>query len=881
MKPTAVVTIVSNNYLHFARTLLQSVARQHPQAQRYCVIVDQDQAPALELADEFQLLTLDEIGLPDGNDFLYQYTVLELNTAVKPWAMQHLLKQGHSHVLYIDPDIRLYRPLTEVFDLLVPGDEQQPAGDIVFTPHLLQPVTDDMRPTELDIRKAGTYNLGFCAVRNTTNVHRYLEWWQAKLRYDCVVAFERGIFVDQSWMDLVPGLFDNVRVLRHPGYNVAYWNMAQRPITQADDGQVLVDGEPLVFFHYSGLNPRSPHNVSKHQNRFTYDNLNPVTKSLFEGYAQATIANGVERYSRMPYGFDRYTDGTKITAAERARFRTDPALKAQCGGHPFDRADLLSAQQVPALAPQAAVDLQVDPVHIHRLQYLYDRLLGRAPEIPALLALGPRMGSKAGMARTVLSVGLSPEARRSPGWLVRLVRMTNEVHLTPQPIKQYLTAPLGRMLDSAGKRWPSLAYRPAGVQNLSAYPAAGSPGPAGTRMRHAPEQVPRHLAAPPGINLVGYLKAELGVGEAARSLARACTAVGVPFSGVDVGYQSSNLQRDDSVVRQAVEEYFPIDLLYVNADQTATTAQQIQLQGHKRAPYTIAFWHWEQPELPAHHLAAFAHVDEVWVPSTFVQDAVAAVSPVPVFKVPHALSFAPTPGVTRSQFGLPQDKTLVLVMYDFHSYQFRKNPQAAVQAWRQAAAMQPELTLVLKTINSQHHPEAFAALQASVRELPNVIFINDFLTRQQVWDLQSVCDILLSLHRAEGFGLGPAEMMYLGKPVVATGWSANMDFMTAENSMPVRYTLKPLAQDVGAYPAGPVWAEADTDHAAECLVRLAQDPALRQQIGERAAHDIRAQLSPQAVGRQIRQRLQVLGHWYPQLLQLPETEAPAVAKPSA
>lgn len=165
MTSTAIVTIVSNNYLHFARTLLQSVALHHPEAKRYCVIVDRDPAPASQLTHEFQAIALEQLHLPDGPDFLFQYTVLELNTAVKPWAMQHLLRQGHDHVIYIDPDICLYQPLTEVQQLLGQG------ADIVLTPHLLDPIADDCRPTELDIRRAGTYNLGFCAVRQSDNTH--------------------------------------------------------------------------------------------------------------------------------------------------------------------------------------------------------------------------------------------------------------------------------------------------------------------------------------------------------------------------------------------------------------------------------------------------------------------------------------------------------------------------------------------------------------------------------------------------------------------------------------------------------------------------------------------------------------------------------------
>jgi glycosyltransferase involved in cell wall biosynthesis len=154
-----------------------------------------------------------------------------------------------------------------------------------------------------------------------------------------------------------------------------------------------------------------------------------------------------------------------------------------------------------------------------------------------------------------------------------------------------------------------------------------------------------------------------------------------------------------------------------------------------------------------------------------------------------------------------------------------------------------------------------------VADLPHVFFLDDFLSRQQVWDLQACCDILLSLHRAEGFGLAPAEMMRLGKAVVATGWSANMDFMNPKNSMPVQYTLKPLAQNIGPYPAGPLWAEADEEHAAHCLLQLIKQPALRERMGAHASTSIRNQLSPMAIGQQVSNRLRMLGHWKPDLFQ--------------
>ncbi|MDB5799502.1 MAG: glycosyl transferase group 1 [Rhodocyclales bacterium] len=864
---SAIFTIVSNNYLHFARTLLQSAAVHQPEAKRYCVITDVDHEPALALGDEFEIISLGELGLPDGQDFIFQYNILEFNTAVKPWALQHLLK-GHQHVIYIDPDIRLYRAPSEVHHLLTAG------ADIVLTPHLLAPLNDDLLPTELDIRRAGTYNLGFCALRDSKNTHDFLDWWQSKLRHDCVVKVDEGIFVDQSWIDLVPGLFENVAVLRHPGYNVAYWNLGQREFSRhAASDEILVNGQPLVFFHFSGLELQKPQTVSKHQNRFTLKSLTPSVRTLIEDYVRAVIANGADSYGRLEYGFDRYSDGSRISAAERVRFRDNPILRERCGQRPFEHPEIIGlnrAASTPVITdgtrdvitdiPRdiAIEPVDIDPVDQRRLDNIYRALLGRLPEPGAYLHRGRHLKSRMGMLRTLVGVGLSREARATPGWQARLLRFAGAARMTPDSLKRWLIRPLSDAMARLERIWPALAYQSAAGSYQSAMQDR-TPPPVANAITNV------EGGRPFGINLVGYLRTELGVGEAARSLARACLATNIPFSATEAYFPGHNPQRDDSIIGHAQPTRFAVDLLYVNADQTSLACQQLADEGRPKAAYTIGFWHWEQPEFPTVFHDAFTLVDEVWVASTFVHDAISAVSPVPVFKVPHSLQFDVTPGASREQFGLPADRQLILVMYDFNSYQYRKNPQAAIAAYRLAAQAHPQLALVIKTMNSQQHAVAYRELRDSMRDLEGVFFIDDFLSRQQTWDLQFCCDILLSLHRAEGFGLALAEMMYLGKPVVATNWSANVDFMNVENSMPVRYRLKPLEMDIGAYPAGPLWAEADIAHAAECLGRLASQPDLVRRLGERAMHDVRHQLGPHTVGLLIRQRLEILGRWHPEL----------------
>ncbi|HEY5798915.1 MAG TPA: glycosyltransferase family 4 protein, partial [Burkholderiaceae bacterium] len=755
--------------------------------------------------------------LPGLDDMAFQYTVLELNTAVKPWALDHLLQRGHKQVLYIDPDIRLYRPLDHVFDLLDGG------ASLVLTPHLAEPLSDGEIPTELDIRVVGTYNLGFCGVSAHSAGRAFLRWWQGKLERGCVVDQPNGMFVDQSWVDLAPAMFDDVAVLRHPGYNAAYWNLAERQVTR-ENGEWHINGAPLAFFHFSGIDPQNPEKISKYQRRYTLSTIGADARELIVQYCRAVVGNGQSQYRGLPYGYARFDDGTTIAAATRTAYRLSDTPRTRVAHRPFAHPELQIETHGTGGSLAAAA----------RLRRTFRYFLGREPDPQAWQRLGRRCASLPGYLRVALSTALSGESRRLPGWQLRLLC------------------------------WPFAFAAPPAVTDQAKAPFADTAAPA-LRPPYNPLAA-RHDTAgtPPGINLVGYIAAELGLGEAARSLARACRAAGVPYAVTDVGYQSSNLQRDTWALEHAVPARQQIDLIYVNAAETAATVAHLAKRG-EQGQYRIGFWHWEQPQLPRAHLAAFAHLDEVWVPSRFVHDAVAAVSPVPVHIVPHALEFAPTPGVTRAQFGLPDGKLLALVMYDFHSYQHRKNPQAAIAAFRLAAQGRHDCALVVKTINSEHHAQAYEELRAHLADLPDTAMLDRFMTRQEVWDLQSCCDMLISLHRAEGFGLGPAEMMYLGKPVVATGWSANMDFMTHENSMPVRYTLQPLRETIGAYEAGPDWAEADVGHAASCIARLLDDPQLRAQLGARAQQDVRAMLAPDAVGKRVAERLRSIAYWHPEV----------------
>jgi glycosyltransferase involved in cell wall biosynthesis len=361
--------------------------------------------------------------------------------------------------------------------------------------------------------------------------------------------------------------------------------------------------------------------------------------------------------------------------------------------------------------------------------------------------------------------------------------------------------------------------------------------------------------APPGVNVFGYARSEHGVGQSLRSFVTALDAAGIASSVID--FNVGNLSRTEDRTlesRLVTEGAHGINVFHINADQMPVA--ELHLPAHVFERFNIGFWHWELPDMRDEHLAGFRRLSEVWAPSAFVQDAVSKKSPVPVVRMPHAIRFSTSSDADRRRFNLPEDRFLFLMMYDFSSLQERKNPAGALKAFDLAFKRDnAKATLVVKTQNANHHPQDLAELRQRLSGRTDVVWINETLSRQSVYDLYAVCDAFVSLHRSEGWGLGPIEAMYLGKPVVATNWSGNVDFMRPDNSLPVDYRLVKIERDVGPYLAGHMWADPDVEHAAWLMRRVMDDHEFRARISGAAMRTVREDFSPEVIGRRIRARL--------------------------
>jgi glycosyltransferase involved in cell wall biosynthesis/SAM-dependent methyltransferase len=338
-----ICTIIAANYAPFARVLAESFAEHHPESRCFVLVIDGADGFVDPAQEPFELLEPGDLGIENFARMAALYSVLELSTAVKPWLLRHLLNvRGCETLAYLDPDIQVFDRLDEIDALL---HEHR----LVVTPHLTAPMPrDGHKPSETDILIAGSYNLGFIGLAPGSDTDELLDWWAERLKTDCVVAPDRGFFVDQRWMDFAPGLVPSFHVLRDPGYNVAYWNLPSREIAHRD-GRWTANGRPLRFFHFSGFDPHQPHLLSKHQDRIQLSE-HPALRELCERYAEMLLARPLARADAWSYKYDRLPDGTPIDPAVRLAFRR--ALEAGALRHsPFTAAGARELLDWMAAAP--------------------------------------------------------------------------------------------------------------------------------------------------------------------------------------------------------------------------------------------------------------------------------------------------------------------------------------------------------------------------------------------------------------------------------------------------------------------------------------------------------------------------------------------------
>jgi glycosyltransferase involved in cell wall biosynthesis len=355
-----------------------------------------------------------------------------------------------------------------------------------------------------------------------------------------------------------------------------------------------------------------------------------------------------------------------------------------------------------------------------------------------------------------------------------------------------------------------------------------------------------------GINIAGYLQGELGLGQSARLIQRSAINTGLPTTNLN---SNRSLSRQGELLTSAGSQViYPLTIAIVNADHFKFWIDDIDPNRISHSTI-IGVWAWEIEDFPEVMHTAFDLVDEVWAVSEFVKDAISKHSKKRVLIFPTPI-IAPDLNETldRSAIGLSAEVDFNLFIFDYMSIFNRKNPLAIVEAHKKAFPNSDGPILVIKSANGDNDAENRERLRYSVKERADILLIEDYLSREQLNALIAECQCYISLHRSEGYGLTMAEAMALGKPVIATAYSGNLDFMNNENSILIPYSLVSVGPDAFPYPETSKWAEPDIDKAAEAIRKVALDSDYRQNLGAAAKKYVEQEFSIENASSFIRSR---------------------------
>jgi glycosyltransferase involved in cell wall biosynthesis len=923
---TAFFSICAKNYLPIVRTCLHSLLDTQPDARVVLVLCDEIDDGYDPSTERFEVIQIGEVPIPDFADMALRYDVMELCTAVKPFSFDHLFSQGHKRVIYCDPDLLFLKPLEHVSAAFDAGAEA------VVTPHICEPIQDSFLPNDQSMLQVGVFNLGFLALQKGKDTLRFVRWWADKLRTGAVADLPNGLFTDQKWCDLLPCFVENTTILRHPGYNLAYWNLMHREVRKSKS-EWTAAGQFLYFVHFSGPSFDDPSVFSKHQNRYKVDDIGDLSE-LFSNYCKAVKSNKWEESRHYKYSYNYDHLGQPIPAILRSIYRDVSVSNNAATSSSKSYKEASKEKLVGAIAYANAASPHVashDGCRISNLMYrvwqarpdlqaaftlttqdsrfdfvgwylghgwteigIDERFLtpirksiGQSPSptpensSPAKVTLGTEtVGVDAESSENGHAVGtfVSGQADSEDFPVAGLKEKLGRAAFAMRPVLRPIYWALPPELKARGRRWiqrSTQQIQPMPNSDQVALPS-GLPvrGPirlADIAIGDSTNELAQESSATNtsisytkhpemGVTLLGYSQAELGMGEHVRMSAAALNEKHVPFGIYNVSLNvvaRQNDRRFDGLFLDTNK--YRANILHINADQIPLVRAELG-EAFFEDRYNIAFPAWELAIWPDPWVETLNKMDEVWAPSDFVRDAIAAKVDVPVHTMTLAVELAEGYGRwRRSDFGIPDKAYVFLFNFDLASMSARKNPKAVIEAFRMAVENLPATAtrphLVIKVLSADLAFEALQDLRVLVSDDNRIQIITGTYTSDKVHGLLNVCDCFVSLHRSEGFGRGPAEAMRMGKPVIATNYGGNTDFMNAQNSLLVQYALVDLHPDDYPFAAGQKWADPNLHEAAEYIAKLLIRPAFGAAIGAAAKKHMEAHNSKSVVGASIVRRL--------------------------
>jgi len=322
-----ICTVATKNYLASARVLAYSFLKYHPNGKIYVLLVDTVDGYFDPAQEKFEVITIDDIKDRSIGRMLFWYKAKEASVSMKPYLLSHLFnKYGYKKLIFFDSDIMITARLDDIWELLN-------KNSIIMMPHNTEPISPETNdiPNETGIIMLGVINTGFIALANDLNAHAFLTWWRDRLFRKCIFDEEHGIYIDQKWLDLAIGYFNNVHILRDTTYNVAWWNFDYYNINSTAEN-ITINGKPMHFFHFSYFNPDNFSNIGNFK-KLTPNILKHLA-TLFQEYREALLANQYKETRKWPYAFNYFENGRRIPDIARSIY-WNLGDKAQLFGDPF------------------------------------------------------------------------------------------------------------------------------------------------------------------------------------------------------------------------------------------------------------------------------------------------------------------------------------------------------------------------------------------------------------------------------------------------------------------------------------------------------------------------------------------------------------------
>jgi glycosyltransferase involved in cell wall biosynthesis len=807
-----VITLASPTSLPRARALGRSLSRHHPDWSHEVLLLGNEAAArSFERVDDIPRVSsvCRELDL-DIEALLALHDEEQLSVLLLPALLRRYAERGGS-VLHLPNSAWVLADLSSV-------EFTMSSRAVTLVPRVVAELPEDgLEPTRTQLERAGRIEAAMIGVDASPEAMTFLEWWDGHVQemLGSIDARRAGARPeDWPWLarflELAPARFSTA-VVEDPGCNVSMWNLQARTL-QPDPEGASVDGRwPLRFLNLPGFEPDRPHRLNPTATRARVSR-SPVLHALCERYAQELRDAGWKDEDHREDVGRRLTQGLVFDEPLRALYATASALGLRFEDVFAEEGTRAFLDWLEGPAPRGGA------VGINR--YVFHRV---ARERPDVVRTYPDIGGSDGPDYIAWCWAFGRDELSIP-----------EQFMPPRP-------------GAIGPAVPATKSAPANPakRNAAALKASGT-SRAGSGL---------------AVRLTGYLGHALGLGAAARGYAHALRTVGVPVSTTTVPLHHLALPTElgadygrhefEDLVHDGAHGF---EIVAVNADELpdfVTRLGERYFEGPR-----IGIWGWETNSIPPRWNRAFGLVDEIWVYSQFMAENIGAAAPVPVLRLP--------PPVQRPDLDAPPTRLgvgggfLFLFVFDYLSTIQRKNPVGLIEAFKSAFAPGEGPQLLIKTINAPLRPLAEEEVLWAAHGRPDVHVLDRSLSGRELSGLMAACDCYASMHRAEGFGLTMAEAMAIGKPVIATGYSGNVDFMTAENSYLVDFQMGRVGPDCEIYPAEGEWAEPSVEHAAELMRRVCSTPHEAAAKGARASEDVERLLSPAVTGRNMRQRLEQL-----------------------